>query len=68
MVFTFELFFFFLFYHFFETKILAMTGLHEKMFWKYFLACESSLIQKKIMCFLNQSLKPLSNKKFIHPP
>ena len=69
MVFTFELFFsFLLFYHFFETKILAMTGLHEKMFWKYFLACESSLIQKKILCFLNQSLKPLSNKKFIHPP
>ena len=64
MVFTFELFFFFLFYHFFETKTLAMTGLQEKMFWKYFLACESSLIQKKILCFLNQSLKPLSNKNF----
>ena len=65
MVFTFELFFFsLLFYHFFGTKIVAMTGLHERMFWKYFLACESSLIQKKILCFLNQSLKPLSNKNF----
>ena len=65
MVFTFELFFFsLLFYHFFGTKIVAMTGLHEKMFLKYFLACESSLIQKKILCFLNQSLKHLSNKNF----
>ena len=64
MVFTFELFFFsLLFYHFFGTKSLAMTGLREEMFWKYFLACESSLIQKKILCFLNQSLKHLSNKK-----
>ena len=57
-------FFSLLFYHFFGTKSLAMTGLREEMFWKYFLPCESSLIQKKILCFLNQSLKPLSNKNF----
>ena len=48
-----------------EPKLLQWQDYVKKCFGNnYFLACESSLIQKKILCFLNQSLKPLSNKNF----